>query len=142
MVGVLPRNRRGNRSAQPRQAEAPDLLAAETLVQSDEGPRRRDPAARADEGEFLIGVPRHGPALPVHQTMVIQANEREVTHKYLIRPLVAGPTALGCDLRVRVVAIGSKGRTAPVGPLRSPSMRSPARAARSGAPIGAARFVS
>lgn len=37
MVGVLRRSRRGNGSAQRRQAEAPDLLAAVTLVQSDEG---------------------------------------------------------------------------------------------------------
>ena len=40
------------------------------------GARRHDPAAGADEGEFLIGVPRHRPTVSVHHAMVMTAHER------------------------------------------------------------------
>jgi hypothetical protein len=54
--------------------------------------------------------------------MVVQAAQSQVPHKYLIRPLSARPRAVGCDIRVRVVAIGSKGRTAPVGTAAEPEL--------------------
>src|ERR1700683_4617367 len=41
--------------------------------------RGHDPARGAGEGELLVGVARHGPALvAVHQVMVVHAGEGEI----------------------------------------------------------------
>ena len=42
--------------------------------------RRHDPARRADERQFRVGVSRHGPPAGVGEMMVVKAQEREVVH--------------------------------------------------------------